>query len=205
MLSTPVLLFTILGFFSGSVMYSYIIPRMICGRDVRDSAADRNPGAANATATCGLGVGILCGALDVLKAFLPVFTACLLGVAEGWEIVPIVIAPVLGHAFSPMMHFKGGKAITTVYGALLGLMPWHRLGLVLAACMALCVCLIKNHAAAITASALLFVIGSAMVFPAQGAIRLTACLISLVLIYKHFGEAREYLLERIAKRRSKTA
>ena len=60
-MNVPALTATLAGFVSGSIMYSYLIPRMICGKDVRLSAADHNPGAANAGLTCGKGVGILCG------------------------------------------------------------------------------------------------------------------------------------------------
>ena len=128
-MNVPALTATLAGFVSGSIMYSYLIPRMICGKDVRLSAADHNPGAANAGLTCGKGVGILCGVLDVLKGFAPVFIACMLGIANGWAVAAIVVAPALGHAFSPMLRAKGGKAIAPAYGALLGLLPWHPLGI----------------------------------------------------------------------------
>lgn len=35
----------------------------------------------------------------------------------------IIAAPVLGHAFTPILKFKGGKAIATSYGVLLALIP----------------------------------------------------------------------------------
>ena len=97
-MNVPALTATLAGFVSGSIMYSYLIPRMICGKDVRLSAADHNPGAANAGLTCGKGVGILCGVLDVLKGFAPVFIACMLGIANGWAVAAIVVAPARGAA-----------------------------------------------------------------------------------------------------------
>jgi glycerol-3-phosphate acyltransferase PlsY len=39
----------------------------------------------------------------------------------GWEIVPVAISPILGHAFSPFLKFKGGKAVATTFGVWSGL------------------------------------------------------------------------------------
>jgi glycerol-3-phosphate acyltransferase PlsY len=37
--------------------------------------------------------------------------------------VAIGLAAVLGHAFSPWLHFRGGKGVAVTYGVLIGL--WH--------------------------------------------------------------------------------
>lgn len=194
MLTIQSMLFSLAGYLSGGVMYSYLIPRLICGRDVRDSASDHNPGATNAGLTCGPAVGILCGVLDVSKAFLPVFAAGCAGLMEGWTAVPVAIAPVLGHAFSPMLHFSGGKAIATVFGALLGMLPWHPLGLTLALAMLSAVLLIRDHALAVSTAALMFMLISSMLYSADAPMRITAWLMGSVLIYKHYREARDCLI-----------
>jgi acyl phosphate:glycerol-3-phosphate acyltransferase len=36
--------------------------------------------------------------------------------APGYAIVPIAIAPIAGHAFSPFLNGKGGKAIAVTFG-----------------------------------------------------------------------------------------
>ncbi|MBZ0305360.1 MAG: glycerol-3-phosphate acyltransferase, partial [Anaerolineae bacterium] len=38
-----------------------------------------------------------------------------------WRIVPIAVAPVAGHAFSPFLKFKGGKALAATFGVWSGL------------------------------------------------------------------------------------
>jgi glycerol-3-phosphate acyltransferase PlsY len=84
----------------------------------------------------GIPAGIACTALDVSKAFVPVFlSVSLLGI-KGMYLVPVIIAPVAGHAFSPMMKFNGGKAVSTTYGSLLGLIIITRFVLVAAIVMA---------------------------------------------------------------------
>ena len=201
MLTMQSMLFALAGYLSGGIMYSYIIPRLVFGKDVRAAAEDRNPGAANAGIACGPAVGILCGALDVLKAFCPVFVAGCLGLMEGWSAVPIAIAPVLGHAFSPMLHFSGGKAITTVFGALLGMLPWHPLGIVLALITLGAIMLIRNHALAVSTSALIFMVASSLMYRSNAPMRAVAWLMGLVLIYKHFREAHAYIVQLRDERR----
>ena len=115
--------FTLIGFLSGSIMYSYSLPRLLKGIDVRDAAPDRNPGGANAVAAVGKPVGLLCIALDVLKAFLPVYAAVTYAGIHGIALIPVAAAPVLGHAFSPFLRFRGGKAVAAFYGSLLALWP----------------------------------------------------------------------------------
>ena len=36
----------------------------------------------------------------------------------------IALAPMLGHAFSPFLNFKGGKAVATAFGVWIGLTLW---------------------------------------------------------------------------------
>ena len=44
---------------------------------------------------------------------------------QGWEVIPIAVAPVLGHAFSPFLQGKGGKAIAAAFGVWIGLTLWQ--------------------------------------------------------------------------------
>ena len=36
---------------------------------------------------------------------------------DGWPLVPVMLAPILGHAFSPFLRFRGGKAVASTFGA----------------------------------------------------------------------------------------
>ena len=62
--------------------------------------------------------------LDMLKGFLPVW----LFLHSGEDITPVtlalvLLAPVLGHAFSCFYGLRGGKGIAVSFGSLLGLVP----------------------------------------------------------------------------------
>lgn len=122
-LSSPViiLLFTLLGFLLGSLPISVWLGRaLLRGQDVR-AYGDGNPGATNALRAGGWQLGLIVLLLDVSKAAAPVGYAYRNLGLQGWEILPIALAPTLGHAFSPFLGWRGGKALATILGAWIGL------------------------------------------------------------------------------------
>lgn len=124
--------FSVLGFLSGSVLYSALLPLIFKGVDVRKEAEDHNPGAANAFKYGGKTVGILALLCDLAKAYLPVYIALQYMTPDTRGFSLVLAAPVLGHAFSPFAHFKGGKAIAASFGAMLALLPQNPIVLHLA-------------------------------------------------------------------------
>ncbi|MBN2386126.1 MAG: glycerol-3-phosphate acyltransferase [Anaerolineales bacterium] len=117
-----VVFWAVVGFLLGSIPFSLLVGRMVAHRDIR-TVADGNPGGTNALRAGGLKAGLPAILLDLLKGFVPVFFARRYGVA-GWELVPVCLAPILGHAFSPFLRFRGGKALAATGGAWLGLVGW---------------------------------------------------------------------------------
>jgi glycerol-3-phosphate acyltransferase PlsY len=113
------LFWMLIAFLSGSVPYSLILGKLITKKDIR-LVGDGNPGGANALKAGGLMVGIPAILLDISKAFFPVYLAQKYGLL-GWDLVPVGLAPILGHAFSPFLRFHGGKALGTTAGAWLAL------------------------------------------------------------------------------------
>lgn len=108
---------------TGSVMFSETIPKRWKHKDVSELSDDNNPGAFNAFKHCGKGVGTVCLFLDILKGFVPVLLASLLGKTNGALFVLAVIAPVLGHALGMFNRFRGGKCIAVSFGVTLGIVP----------------------------------------------------------------------------------
>lgn len=117
------LAFVPLGYLCGSVLFSYHIPLWLKGVDIVKLSGDHNPGSANAFRFAGVPVGLLCLAMDALKAALPVWLfLCYFDIAS--PILPaVMLAPLAGHAYTPWYGFKGGKAIASAFGALIGLFP----------------------------------------------------------------------------------
>jgi glycerol-3-phosphate acyltransferase PlsY len=110
---------TVAGFLIGSIPFSVILGKLFVRTDIRN-VGDGNPGGTNALKAGGVKVGAPAILLDIGKGFLPVYLARRYGVA-GWELVPVCLAPVLGHAFSPFLKFHGGKALGATGGAWVGL------------------------------------------------------------------------------------
>jgi glycerol-3-phosphate acyltransferase PlsY len=59
--------------------------------------------------------------LDGLKGAIPVGLAWFVLTMSGWSIVPVALGPVLGHAYSPWLRWRGGKAVATTFGIWTGL------------------------------------------------------------------------------------
>jgi acyl phosphate:glycerol-3-phosphate acyltransferase len=117
-----VLFWSLVGFFLGSIPFSVLMGKFLARRDIR-TVGDGNPGGTNALKAGGLKAGIPAILLDMLKGYLPVALAQRYGLS-GWSLVPVCLAPVLGHAFSPFLRFRGGKALGATGGvwvALIGL------------------------------------------------------------------------------------
>ena len=104
-----VLAWSALGFASGALPWAVWLGRVFARADIRDYG-DRNPGAANAWKAGGWRVGSAAVLLDMGKGTAPVFLAATLAGLGSWSLIPIGLAPVLGHAYSPFLRFKGGKA-----------------------------------------------------------------------------------------------
>ena len=125
MMLTAYLFYSFFGYLSGSVLYSYLIPKYFCHVDVRTVNEDQNPGAFNAFSVAGPRIGLLCVLCDIGKGFLPVFLAAHSSAVSmsSWIFALILLAPVAGHAWPFLQPAKGGKAISVSFGVLLGLLP----------------------------------------------------------------------------------
>lgn len=114
------LAWVIFAFFCGSLPLAYWLGKLVLKVDIRQYG-DGNPGGTNVWKAGGKWWGILAILLDGLKGLIPVILALYLGGIEGWWIFPVSLAPILGHVFSPLMNFRGGKALATTFGVWTGL------------------------------------------------------------------------------------
>ena len=117
-----ILFWFLFAFLCGSIPFALLLGRLFARQDIR-SVGDGNPGGTNALKAGGLKVGIPAILLEIGKGFLPVWLAQRYGI-HGWSLIPVALAPVLGHVFSPFLKFHGGKALGATGGvwvALIGL------------------------------------------------------------------------------------
>jgi glycerol-3-phosphate acyltransferase PlsY len=120
----PWLALVIAGFVSGAVPYAILIGHIVLRKNIRQYG-DGNPGATNVLRAGGIGWFLLAGLLDALKALIPVGLGYFILRVSGWPMVAIAMAPVVGHAFSPFLRFRGGKAVAATFGMLSGLTIWE--------------------------------------------------------------------------------
>jgi len=109
----------VVAFLVGSINPATLIAR-VRGTDLSVSGSG-NPGATNAGRVLGRKWGVLVGALDVLKGFVPtVIAAYWVGPHLAYA---VGLAAVLGHIWSPFLLGRGGKGVATTLGAVLGVHP----------------------------------------------------------------------------------
>jgi len=112
------------SFLCGSRPVSVWIGRWALQVDIRQYG-DTNPGPANVVRAGGRGWGVMAMLLDFLKGAVPVGLANWAGELGSWGLALIALAPVLGHAYSPFLGFRGGKALATTFGIWTGLTLWQ--------------------------------------------------------------------------------
>lgn len=116
------IIFCIVAYFLGALTFSYWIPKIWKGVDVR-SIGSRNVGASNAIYATNFKVGFVCFLFDFFKGFLVGIVMYLWFFEQPLFFLP-ALAVVLGHDFSIFLKGKGGKGIATSVGVLMGCYPW---------------------------------------------------------------------------------
>jgi acyl phosphate:glycerol-3-phosphate acyltransferase len=117
-------LWAVIGFALGSLPFSVWIGKYGIKKDIREYG-DHNPGTFNVIRAGGIKWGGLALLLDICKGAIPVGLASHVFGVDGAPLIAAAIAPPLGHAFSPFLNLKGGKAIAAAYGTWIGLTLWQ--------------------------------------------------------------------------------
>ena len=112
-----------LGYLLGSFPSGYLAGRWCAGVDIRQLGSG-STGATNVLRQVGKGPALMVFLVDVFKGSAAVILArALLGAgAYGW-LVAAGLAALAGHIWPIWLGGKGGKAVATGFGMLLGLVP----------------------------------------------------------------------------------
>ena len=177
------------AFLCGSIMFSRIIPKLFKNVDICKLSPDENPGAANVFTYCGIKLGMLCLIMDMLKGFLPVYTAYRIFGCESLLFSAVIIAPVLGHAIALFDKSKGGKCIATAFGVLLALLPVTRIVILLAALYIFFSTVIKispnRKRSIVTFTAFGLISSAILAFNGKSSIAIACFVLSVIAIFKH--------------------
>lgn len=118
-----VILYTVIEFFCGSLMFSYWLG--CAAKKDLTAVGDGNPGAFNLWSAAGPKIGMTGVFLDFIKGYFPLVALIEGGYVNGFAIIPVAIAPIIGHALSPFMRFKGGKGIAATFGVWSAVTRFH--------------------------------------------------------------------------------
>jgi glycerol-3-phosphate acyltransferase PlsY len=110
----------------GCANAGYYIVRGRTGTDIRTQGSG-NAGARNVGRVLGRAGFAIVFVLDALKGAAAVWVAGLL-VPTPWAMGVAAIAVIIGHVLPIQLQFKGGKGVSTAFGALLVLTPWVAIG-----------------------------------------------------------------------------
>ena len=105
----------------GSIPWSYLIVKLLQGRDVR-TVGSGNAGATNVMRAAGKAAGAAALVLDCAKGVAAVAGARALGAPE-WLVGVATLAVVAGHIYPVFLGWRGGKGVATAAGAFATLAP----------------------------------------------------------------------------------
>jgi glycerol-3-phosphate acyltransferase PlsY len=109
------------AFLLGACPFSLWLGRLFLNTDIR-RYGDGNPGATNVFRAGSTIIGALAVTLDISKGIPFVVLAHSMFHLGQMHVVAVGLSAMLGHAFSPFLGFKGGKALAVTAGVVIGLL-----------------------------------------------------------------------------------
>jgi len=114
-------IFALLAYLLGSIPSALIVGKVGFNLDIREQGSG-NPGATNAFRVFGVKAGSIVVLADILKGTIATIIPLLFDVEVSRLLVGIFA--VLGHTYPLFAKFKGGKAVATSGGIILGVNPF---------------------------------------------------------------------------------
>lgn len=156
-----VIIFLIIAYLLGSIPTGLWIGKYFYGKNLRDYGSG-NMGTTNTFRVLGPKAGSVTFIIDMLKGTLATVLPMIFGVSG---VTPLLFGffAILGHTFPIFAGFKGGKAVATSAGILLGLAPLFLLYLLIVFTVVLYLSSMISLASVTAASVAII---SALIFPA---------------------------------------
>lgn len=111
------IIYMLVAYVLGSIPNALYVGKVVKKIDVREHGS-KNCGATNAYRVLGAKCGIAVLVLDIFKGVLPLYLASIAGV-RGWQLVLVGVVAIVGHTFSFLLNFNGGKGVATSLGVFL--------------------------------------------------------------------------------------
>ena len=113
----------LLAYLLGAVPFGYIIGIVIYNKNLQYLGSG-NVGATNVWRVIGVVPAVATFLLDTLKGAGMVLLCDYFLHFSGFQLAVVGLAVVVGHCYSYLLHFKGGKGVATAFGVLLALSPF---------------------------------------------------------------------------------
>jgi acyl phosphate:glycerol-3-phosphate acyltransferase len=114
------ILIVLSAYLIGSIPTAYVIFKLKRGDDIRKYGSG-NVGGTNVIRTLGTFWGVLTIIADVAKGFIPILISFIAYPSDHILAAAVSVATVLGHIFPVYIRFRGGKAISTSFGVIIGI------------------------------------------------------------------------------------
>lgn len=182
------IVFVLVGYFLGGIPWAVVLGRWFFKTDVRTKGSG-NSGTTNALRAFGWGTAVLVFLLDMAKGLVPVLLAHWIVPSSFPSQFTLTVqvlagfAAIMGHTFSPYMHFKGGKGVATLAGVIIGLTPL--LFFPLAAAFIAIALLTRYVSVASIVFAVLYPILVAVFYPTKTPVIIFGVVMSIVIIVMH--------------------
>jgi glycerol-3-phosphate acyltransferase PlsY len=170
----------VLAYLIGSIPSGLVIGKIFYNTDIREHGS-KNLGGTNAFRILGMKAGLTVTILDILKGTL----ATLLPAILGTHIHPLLVGilAVIGHMFPIFAKFRGGKAVATSGGIILGYAP--DLFVILICAFFLCLYLTKYVSLSSMIVALIGVIYSLFFKFGDWPLFAVISVLAIFIIYRH--------------------
>lgn len=109
------------GYLTGAIPFSFLVARAR-GVDLR-KVGSGNTGASNVWRNLGFGYFLIAMLLDVSKGWLPTMLAHQVLRLPPLGVILVGLCTILGHVYPIYLGFRGGKAVATSGGVVLGIAP----------------------------------------------------------------------------------
>lgn len=118
----------LIAFFAGSIPSGYIIAKKFYGIDITHEGSG-NIGSTNMNRIIGRKASVMTQILDIAKGLIPVFISYL--ICMNWDnesnryiyLTSVALTTVIGHDYTPLLRFNGGKGVNTTIGAFFLMTP----------------------------------------------------------------------------------
>lgn len=129
-----VILLATCSFILGGCPFSVWIGRLAMSKDIRQYG-DGNPGSYNVFKAGSKKWGVIALLLDIIKGIPFILIGkTVFGIGQPFLYL-IALCAVLGHAYSPFLGFRGGKALAVFAGTIFGLTQWDVLISLIVLCL----------------------------------------------------------------------